>query len=149
MKPLDHDRIVQLFAESSAQFTAEGFFGADLYEQLANDPALPENFEPPVCAAILNVLPSAMAQRRKRGDPPSFLRLAQNSVVYPRHAFCMWLRDRFVERRPALAKSEYTQIPAEPETAALGQTRRLDRGLQVSDSERPLARLPQFPQSHA
>jgi hypothetical protein len=108
MKPVDHASIVQLFASESARLTAEGFLGAELYEQLAVDTALPENFEPPVVAAILNVLPSAMAQRRKRGAPPSFLRLAQNSVAYPRNAFCMWLRDRYVERRSAPASAEYT-----------------------------------------
>ena len=112
MKQDDVDRIVELFNQRSAYWTSQGYFGATLYEQLASDSALPEFFSPKVAAAIIGVLPSAMAQRRKRGDPPSFIRFAQNATGYPRGTFCHFLRDRFVERRPARAQSEYTQIPA-------------------------------------
>jgi hypothetical protein len=100
--------IVALFSERSAYWTAQGYFGADLYERLASDTELPENFESPVAAAILRVKSDAMAQRRKRNRPPSFIRYAQNSVTYPRHAFCLYLRDCFVERRSTLARDEYT-----------------------------------------
>ena len=101
--------IVALFGERSAYWTSQGYIGADLYERLASDPELPENFRTGVAAAILQVKSEAMAQRRKRGQPPSFIRYAQNSVTYPRHAFCLFLRDRFVERRPPLARHEYTK----------------------------------------
>jgi hypothetical protein len=110
MKTLDTSvtAIVALFGERSAHWTSQGYFGAALYERLASDSELPENFSSNAVAMILNVQADAMAQRRKRGLPPSFLRLAQNYVTYPRHAFCFFLRDRFVERRPALAHNEYT-----------------------------------------
>lgn len=101
-------RLVQLFSERAAAWADEGYSGAQIYEQLAVDTKLPENFSPRVVAAILDVQPDAMAQRRKRGDPPSFIRLAQNYVTYPRHAFCLFLRDRFVDRRPGMAAPEYT-----------------------------------------
>jgi hypothetical protein len=108
--------IVALFGERSAYWTSKGYFGAALYEQLASDSELPENFGSKAVAAILDVQPAAMAQRRKRGLPPSFLRLAQNYVTYPRHAFCLYLRDRFVERRPALAQREYTTTVTQERT---------------------------------
>ncbi|QHP69419.1 hypothetical protein EI171_20285 [Bradyrhizobium sp. LCT2] len=100
--------VVTLFGERSAYWTSRGFFGAELYERLASDSELPENFDSKAVAAILGVKHDAMAQRRKRGDPPSFIRFAQNSVMYPRHALCLFLRDRFVERRPTPARREYT-----------------------------------------
>jgi hypothetical protein len=102
--------VVALFAERSAYWTSEGFVGAALYERLASDGELPEHFSTRAVAAILDVQPEAMAQRRKRGDPPSFIRIAQNFVTYPRHAFCLFLRERFVERRVAPAQREYTAV---------------------------------------
>ena len=111
MKQLRQDEIqelLKLFNQRAAYWAGEGYIGAQVYEQLATDTELPENFETPVIAAILRVKPSAIAQRRKRGDPPSFIRAAQNWVIYPRHAFCLFLRDRFVDRRTALAAPEYT-----------------------------------------
>jgi len=114
MKPSDDtiSAIVTLFGERSAYWTSQGYFGEALYERLASDSELPENFSSKVVAAILDVQPEAIAQRRKRGHGPSFIRLAQNYVTYPRHALCLYLRDRFVERRPALAAREYTAIGA-------------------------------------
>lgn len=108
----DVNRIVELFKQRSAYWTSQAYFGAALYRKLAEDSHLPENFSPKVAAAILGVKPEAMAQRRKRGAPPSFFRWSQNSVDYPRGAFCLFLADRFVERRTALAAPEYTRIPA-------------------------------------
>jgi hypothetical protein len=106
------DRVVQLFNERVAHWVSEGFHGPALYTQLASDAVLPPNFQPRVVAAILNVDPPAVAARRKRGAPPSFIRTAANAVLYPRDSFCFFLGDRFVERRPALARREYTRVPA-------------------------------------
>jgi hypothetical protein len=102
--------IVALFTERSAYWSQRGYHGAQLYEMLACDPALPENFDPAVIAAILHVKPDALAQRRKRGGGPSFLRPSKISVIYPRAQFCLFLRDRFVERRTPRAQSEYTTV---------------------------------------
>jgi hypothetical protein len=107
------DRIVQLFNERAAHWTSEGFHGATLYEQLASDPLLPPNFQPRVVAALLHVDPPALGARRKRGAGPSFIRASGNLVLYPRDSLCFFLRDRYVERRPALARREYTQVAVE------------------------------------
>ena len=108
----DSASIIRLFAERSAYWTSQGYHGAAVYDALGNDPTLPENFEPEVAAAIVNLLPSGLKDRRKRGDPPSFIRVGQNAVIYPRHAYCQWLKARFVERSPPSAADEYTQVPA-------------------------------------
>jgi hypothetical protein len=107
----DIDRITRLFNERAGYWTGLGYYGAALYEQLAADSLLPPNFPPRVVAAILHVDPAALGARRKRGAPPSFIRAAVNSVLYPRDSFCLFLRDRFVERRPASAAREYTNVP--------------------------------------
>lgn len=99
---------VQHIAERSAFWTAQGYHGRELYERLAADADLPEFFAPPVLARLLNVQVPALAQRRKRGDPPSFIRPSPVEVLYPRASSFMFLADRFVERRPALAQTEYT-----------------------------------------
>jgi hypothetical protein len=104
----DADRVVALIAERSAYWTSQGCVGAQLYERLASDNELPENLDSKVIAAIENKQPSAVAQERKRGSGASYLRLAQNFVVYPRAAYFQHLRDRFVERRPALDRATAT-----------------------------------------
>jgi hypothetical protein len=109
MRDEDIVEIVKLFKERSAFWTSEGYIGAALYEALASDAALPENLPPKVIAALENVKPSAMAQRRKRGGPPSFLRSAQNKVDYPRASYCLHQRDRFVNRPTSRAAAEYTR----------------------------------------
>ena len=110
--PKDSTSVIRLFAERSAFWTNQGCHGGQLYDQLGADAELPENFDPAVAAAIINMLPSGLKDRRKRGDPPGFLRLAQNKIVYPRSEFCRWLKARFVERSPPSAAGEYTQVPA-------------------------------------
>ena len=110
MRDEDIARLISLFKERSAFWTSQGYTGAALYEALAADSELPENFPPKVIAAIENVGPGAVAQRRKRGAPPSFIRSAQNKVDYPRASYCLFLRDRFVERPTTRAAAEYTQI---------------------------------------
>lgn len=107
MRDEDIDRTVRLFKERSAFWTSQGYTGAALYEALASDAALPENLPSKVIAALENVKPSAIAQRRKRGAPPSFLRSAQNKVDYPRASYCLYLRDRFVNRPTSRAAAEY------------------------------------------
>jgi hypothetical protein len=106
----DTSRVIALIADRSAHWTSQGYVGAGLYEQLASDPELPENLDGKVIAEFENRQPSALAQQRKHGRGPSFLRLAQNFVIYPRASYFLYLRDRFVERRPALAASGYTQV---------------------------------------
>jgi hypothetical protein len=82
-KPDDVARIVALFRARSAFWTQQGFHGALLYERLAADTELPENLSPAVIAELEGIQPSAIAQRRKRGQGSSFLRTAQNAVLYP------------------------------------------------------------------
>ena len=108
----DSTSIIRLFAERSASWSSQGYYGAALYDQLAVDPELPEHFEPEVAAAIVNMLPSGLKDRRKRGAGPSFVRFSQNMVGYPRFPYCMWLKARFVERSPSLAVGEYTRVSA-------------------------------------
>src|SRR6478736_5025696 len=114
MRDEDIAEIVKLFRERSAFWTSQGYIGAALYEALAADAALPENLPPKVIAAIENVKPSAIAQRRKRGAPPSFIRSAQNKVDYPRASYCQYLRDRFVNRPTAPATVEYSRAIQAP-----------------------------------
>jgi hypothetical protein len=109
----DTSRVVALIAERSAHWTAQGYFGPRLYEQLASDPELPDNLDGKVIAAFENKQPAALAQQRKQGRGPSFLRLGQNVVAYPRASYFHYLRDRFVERRHARAQHEYTAVKAE------------------------------------
>ena len=116
--PQDVDHVVQLFNERVAHWVSEGFHGPALYEQLASDLTMPADFALGVVAKLLNVKLPALGARRKRGAPPSFIRTAPNAVLYPRGNFCLFLRDRFVERRPALAKREYTRVPAATDAAA-------------------------------
>jgi len=108
----DIARLVALFKERSAFWTSQGHHGAALYEALAADSELPENLPPKVIAAIENVKPEALGQRRKRGAPPSFIRSAQNKVDYPRASYCLWLAARYVERQTTRAASEYTRVSA-------------------------------------
>jgi hypothetical protein len=110
----DIAHIVQLFKERSAFWTSQGHTGTALYEALASDAELPENLPPKVIAAIENVKPSAVAQRRKRGAPPSFIRSAQNKVDYPRASYCLFLRDRFVNRPTSRAAGEYSRAIQAP-----------------------------------
>jgi hypothetical protein len=109
MRDEDIAEILKLFKERSAFWTSQGHTGPALYEALATDPELPENLPSKVIAAIENVKPSAVAQRRKRGAPPSFLRSAQNQVVYPRASYCLYLRERFVNRPTSPAAAEYSR----------------------------------------
>ena len=104
----DANAIVAQIAERSAYWTGQGYVGAKLYEQLALDSELPENFSSRVIATLEHKQPTAVAQERKQGRGSGYLRLAQNYVVYPRAAYFLHLRDRFVERRPASARREYT-----------------------------------------
>jgi hypothetical protein len=106
----DTSRVVALIAERSAHWTSQGYVGPRLYERLASDSELPENLDGKVIAEFENKQPAALAQQRKHGRGPSFLRLAQNFVIYPRHSYFLYLRDRFVERRRTLAGSGYTQV---------------------------------------
>jgi len=114
MRDEDIARIIQLFKERSAFWTSQGHIGPALYEALASDAELPENLPPKVIAAIENVKPSAVAQRRKRGAPPSFIRSAQNKVDYPRASYCLFLRDRFVNRPTSRAAAEYSRAIQAP-----------------------------------
>jgi hypothetical protein len=109
----DIDRVVALIAERSAYWTSQGYVGARLYEQLASDSELPENLDGKVIAAFENKQPAALAQQRKHGRGASFLRLAQNVVIYPRASYFHYLRDRFVERRHTRAQHEYTAAEIE------------------------------------
>jgi hypothetical protein len=102
-------RVVAQFRERSAHWTSQGYHGAELYAALASDPELPENLHARVIAALEGVEPSAVAQRRKRGAGPSFLRTAQNAVIYPTASYCNFLAARFVERKSAPAAREYTR----------------------------------------
>ena len=109
MRDKDILLIILLFKQRSAFWTSQGYTGAALYEALAADAELPEHFPPKVVAAIENVKPSAVAQRRKRGAPPSFIRSAQNKIDYPRASYCLHLRDRYVHRVTARAEAEYSR----------------------------------------
>lgn len=111
----DNDRVIARIAERSAHWTSQGYFGARLYERLASDSELPENLDGKVIAGLENKQPSALAQQRKQGQGPSFLRLSANYVTYPRSSYFMYLADRFVERRPAKAQREYTAAKAAAE----------------------------------
>jgi hypothetical protein len=102
-------RIVALFRERSAYWTAAGFHGAALYRQLAADPELPENLHPLVIATLEGVKLDAVAQRRKRGGGPSFIRTTSNQIIYLTAAYCQFLAVRFVERKSAPAAREYTR----------------------------------------
>jgi hypothetical protein len=101
---------IALFRELSAYWSSKGFHGASLYEQLAADPLLPENLHPTVIAELEGVEPSAIAQRRKRGGGPSFIRPVSNIVRYPLADYCRFLAARYVERQPAPAGREYTRV---------------------------------------
>ena len=105
----DADDVVARICARSAFWTAQGYTGARLYEQLALDSELPENLGGRVIAALENKQPSAVAQERKQGRGSAFLRLAQNYVVYPRAAYFLHLRDRFVERRQSGTESSLHQ----------------------------------------
>jgi hypothetical protein len=103
---------VALFRKRSAHWTSMGYTGAKLYAVLAADPELPENLHPLVIATLEGVKLDAVGQRRKRGGGPSFIRTAQNIVIYPTAAYCAFLAARFVERRAAPAAGEYTRAAA-------------------------------------
>ena len=94
----DTDRVVAIITERSAYWTSQGYVGARLYERLASDSGLSENLDGKVIAEFENKQPGALAQQRKQGRGPPFLRLAQNFVIYPRHSYFLYLRDRYVER---------------------------------------------------
>jgi hypothetical protein len=108
MTKQDTDSIVALINERAAFWVSKGFVGADVYDQLAADPALPESFKPPVVAVILDLEVQSLAKRRKRVQGPSFRRTGPNSVDYPRRSIFHHLRDCFVERRQSPASAGYT-----------------------------------------
>ena len=103
---------VALFRKRSAHWTAMGYTGAKLYAALAADAELPEHLSAHVIAALEGIQPDAVAQRRKRGGGPSFIRTASNQIIYPTAAYCHFLAARFVERRPPSAAREYTRTSA-------------------------------------
>lgn len=87
------------FYDRERHWFDQGLRGRDLFNRLATDDALPRMFAPDEAAAIASLTISAMAQRRQRGMPPSYLSLSRRHVRYPRHELCMWLADMMVERR--------------------------------------------------
>jgi hypothetical protein len=99
---------VDLFRERSTFWSASGYAGADLYDRLATDPILPEYLHPFAIAVLEGVRPDAIAARRKRGGGSSFVRTAQNAILYPTSDYCRFLAARFVERRLQPAQGEYT-----------------------------------------
>ncbi|MER8369010.1 hypothetical protein [Mesorhizobium sp. M1378] len=103
-----------LFGERSAFWTSQGRVGRALYLALAADSELPDNLLPADVAAILNIDPDSVKQRRVRGEQPSFLKLSGKIVLYPRNLFCLWLADMLVDRRNQSAippADRYTQAP--------------------------------------
>ncbi|WFU88740.1 hypothetical protein QA644_06660 [Rhizobium sp. CC1099] len=101
-----------LFGERSAFWTSKGIVGRALYIALAADSELPDNLLQEDVAAILNIDPASVKQRRVRGEEPSFLKLSGKIVLYPRSLFCMWLADMLVDRRGLEANppsGRYTQ----------------------------------------
>ncbi|MER9596079.1 hypothetical protein [Mesorhizobium sp. M0244] len=103
-----------LFGARSAFWTSQGHTGRALYLALAADSELPDNLLQEDVAAILNIDPASVKQRRVRGEEPSFLKPSGKIVLYPRSLFCMWLADTLVDRRspePIPASDRYTQAP--------------------------------------
>jgi hypothetical protein len=92
---------LQLFIERQGHFVSSGLSGRALYEALAADTALPLYFTSNEAAAIAGLGTEAMAKRRARKMPPSYISHSHRSVLYPRADLCAWLSSLFVDRSAA------------------------------------------------
>ncbi len=90
------DKTTKSVSERLAHWTANGFEGRQLYEQMAVDPELPEDFSSRETADILGVGPEALRERRRLRKSPSYIRISATVVRYPRNVIFMFLADRFV-----------------------------------------------------
>ncbi|RVJ23445.1 hypothetical protein [Sinorhizobium medicae] len=90
------DILKHLIQERAAYWAAQGYRGPAVYRQLAVDPELPENFDSSEAAMVLNLQPSALRERRRLKKPPSYLRVSQNHLIYPKRELFHLLADSFV-----------------------------------------------------
>lgn len=87
--------VARLFNERAAHFTAQGYFGADLFKQLAADTELPFTFTAEDQAAIERIQKETIRMRRKRGIGPASVKQG-NTVTTFRPDYCKYLSDQFV-----------------------------------------------------
>ncbi|WP_457583149.1 hypothetical protein [Ensifer canadensis] len=104
--------VSQLVNERMADWHAQGFHGAAVYDALSTDPALPMYLEPEDVAAISGDSESALKARRYRGQPPAFIRASGAKIRYPRYEYFQWLKVRFVPRTEQVAATRYINQPA-------------------------------------
>jgi hypothetical protein len=84
-----------LFSQRQAYWTAQGYKGRAVYDQLATDAELPPQFTQSDITEISGLSSFALKQRRARGMAPAFLRLSSQFVRYPREALCSWLAEMY------------------------------------------------------
>ncbi|RJT32111.1 hypothetical protein D3227_27310 [Mesorhizobium waimense] len=95
---MDHLSAASIFNSRLSFWTAQGFAGAELYEQLAEDNELPSFFDPDDIAEIQGVLVGSVKKARHRGAGPAFIRLSSKVIKYPRPDYCRHLASKFVRR---------------------------------------------------
>ena len=91
----------RLFAQRQAYWIGEKKTGSSLYEALASDDTLPDYFTQKELAAIVGLSTHAIKMRRVRGKEPSFMRISDRCVRYPRQAVCDWLKNLYCDRNAA------------------------------------------------
>ncbi|MCG6115229.1 MAG: hypothetical protein MEQ84_08520 [Mesorhizobium sp.] len=89
-------KAVCAFSARLAYWTSQGLNGAALYERLATDDELPAVFDPNEVAAIWGIKPLSLKRARMRGTGPSYMRVTERKIRYPRAELCRYLASRFV-----------------------------------------------------
>lgn len=80
-----------------AYWHGQGKRGAELYEALAADPAIPTLWSESDAADVIGVTIHALRQRRQRKSNPTYLRISQSCVRYTREGLFGWLASSVVE----------------------------------------------------
>lgn len=90
--------IVAKFFERQRHWYQAGVRGAAIFERLAIDDDLPPYYKAEEAAAVCGLSAAALAMRRARRQPPSYVAHSRRSVVYPRHELIGWLGSMFIDR---------------------------------------------------
>jgi hypothetical protein len=86
----------QLIASRYDYWTAQGYFGKALFEQMAKDDQLPFMFAPAQSAVVLGSTTGGLKLQRARRTGPPFVRLTGKLVAYPRVDLFQFLSQRYV-----------------------------------------------------